>query len=278
MLRAISLIAVIVLGLLTVACSTGPKAPEPGTPAFYWSAAKETYAGGDYIKTIEHLQRAAKTQNEFTVRAQVWTLVLTSGLAKGYLDLAESFEFGAKANRYKATAFRRQRNEDQRIGAQLALQFAESLMQFQKAPVEPKILLDFPMPTGTAIPPAQLTKIANGEVLQPAILDDVRRSALSTAVVLGVCRAAGAPDDTAKTQEVFKSGSAQVPRETFMLAMADALHTQSKLFSHDELDQPERLKLFLSQATDMLKVLPETKDTKALGAQIQKSLKQVSAK
>src|SRR5215813_1560943 len=73
------LIALAVLGL--AACS-GPvtTSARVGTPEFYWYAAKETYAAGDYVKTADHLDHLIATDNEYTARAVPWSLVLTSGM------------------------------------------------------------------------------------------------------------------------------------------------------------------------------------------------------
>ena len=65
-------IALGALGLVAAgtSCSSGPQPPQPGTPAFYWAAAKETYRAGDFLKTREHLQRILATENEFSARAR----------------------------------------------------------------------------------------------------------------------------------------------------------------------------------------------------------------
>jgi hypothetical protein len=78
-------------GLILTSCSSGPQPPAPGTPAFFWAAAKETYAAGDYEKTVQHLGRICNTQSDYPARAQPWLLVLTSGMAKANMDLAEAF-------------------------------------------------------------------------------------------------------------------------------------------------------------------------------------------
>ncbi len=273
MVRAFTILAIVSCALMLTSCSPGSDAVKVGTPAFYWSAAKETYAAGDYVKTVEHLEKLAETQNEFTARAMAWELILTSGMAKGYMELADNFEFGAKANRANATAFRRQMSAFRTYANTLALQFAHTYQEFLKTNKDPQIVLDFPFPTGSAIPSPQLTKIGNGEILSPAIVDDVRRAHLLTSVVLEACRAVGAPDDVAKAQEIFKASPAQVPREVFLLEMADALHEQAKLYTRAKLDQPNRVEFFTSQAVETLKQVPESKATKALSDKIQKTIK-----
>ena len=69
-------IALSIAGLLAGAgtsCSSGPQPPQPGTPAFFWAAAKETYRAGDFLKTSENLQRILATDNEFSARARAGT-------------------------------------------------------------------------------------------------------------------------------------------------------------------------------------------------------------
>lgn len=271
---AICVLAILSSGLLMMtSCSAESDAVKVGTPAFYWSGAKETYAAGDYVKTIDHLENLAKTQNEFTTRAMAWELILTSGMSRGYIELADNFEYGAKANRMNATAFRRQTTAFRTYANTLALQFAHTYQEFLKTNKDPEITLDFTFPTGSAIASPQLTKIGNGEMLSPAIVDDVRRAHLLTSVVLQSCRTAGAPDDVAKAQEIFRTSPVKIPRDVFLLAMADTLHEQAKLYVRAKLDQPDRVQFFTTQAADTLKQIPESKATKALSEKIQKTLK-----
>ncbi len=62
------------------------------TPDFYWSAARETWAAGDYLKTSDHLDHLLSSTNAYTARAIPWSLVLTAGtLAAGYMELADDY-------------------------------------------------------------------------------------------------------------------------------------------------------------------------------------------
>lgn len=45
---ALSTVALLAAG---TSCASGPQPPSPGTPAFYWAAANETWRSGDYLKT-----------------------------------------------------------------------------------------------------------------------------------------------------------------------------------------------------------------------------------
>jgi hypothetical protein len=265
-------------GLITVSCSSGPEAPQRGTPAFYWSAAKENYAAGDYQKASEHLEKLCSVQSEYQARAQAWDLILTSGMAKAYTDMADYFDYGARARLMNPVAFRRQASDYRTYASRLALQFAESLGDFEKTNKDQQIALEFAYPEGNALGSPQLEKIGHGDMPAPEVMDDIRQRQLRTGVLLQTCRAIGFPGDTAKTQAIFKSGKAQVSRETFLLAMANALDEQAQLFTRNKMDEPDKLKMFDLRALDTLKVLPQSKEVAALSTKIQKSLKLVSAR
>jgi len=98
---------------------------------------------------------------------------------------------------------------------------------------------------------------------------------LQRGVLLSLCRAAGNPDDPAKTIELFKSGEVRVPREVFLFAMAKSLQERSELFAYNKLDLPERVKVMCQEALDALQQIPQTKETKALAAKLQATLKKI---
>lgn len=265
--------AVVAIGLSTTSCQSGPPAPQKGTPAFYWSAASETFAAQDYMKTLDHLEQLSRTDNEYTARAQPWRLILSYGIAKGYIELADTFDSGAASNRANPTPFRKQASAYRNYASQLALQFTEACRRFQKGSKGDTVTLAFKFPTGSPAEVPQMRKIASGLLLQQSEIEDIQKKNLDRAVVLATCRAAGAPDDTAKAQELFKSGEAKVPRNTFVVAMATALLEQSDLFTRTKLDRPDRVTMLCNDALEAVKNLPPTKETKDLMQKLQKSLK-----
>ena len=104
---ALLAIVVATAGMNFSCSSTTAPAPEKGTPAYSWAAAKETFAANDYVKTTEHLDKLLADENEFTARALPWSLILTSGTAAGYAELADNYELGGRLNKSDPTAFRR---------------------------------------------------------------------------------------------------------------------------------------------------------------------------
>jgi len=256
--------------LILFSCSTS-NAPQPGTPAFYWGAAKDTYAAGDYQKTIDNLSNVLSGDNAYVARAQPWMLVLTSGMARGYMDLAEAYAKGAKVNRPQMTNFLRQVDLYRDNANTLALQFAEQFSKFQSK--EDSVPLAFAYPTGSPTEVLLLNRVAGGAWLPQPEIETTQKRTIERAVLLDTCRAAGAQDDPAKAQDLLKTGDAKVTRATFIQAMASALYDESQLYSRGQRDEPDKLKIFCSRAEEALKQVPASKETQELDKKIQAALK-----
>src|SRR5690242_7901304 len=126
MLRGMAGAAAVAASLALLSCSSASSGPEKGTPAFYWAAARQTYAAGDYVKTVENLDSIVSTENEYTARARPWLLLLTSGMARGYMEEADYYEAGARINKADPTTFRKQVSQSRAAANRLALRFADT--------------------------------------------------------------------------------------------------------------------------------------------------------
>jgi hypothetical protein len=272
--RSALVIALVSVMAILLSCSSGPSAPRMGTPAFYWQGAREVYAAGDYMKTLQHLDNLLATDNEYTARALPWVLVLKSGIAAGYIDAAENYALGARNTHADASTFRGQASAFRNSASQLALQFAEDFGKLNQLKGD-TITLEFAYPRGTASPVAQFTKVTTGIVLTPTEAESAQQRALERGVLLAACRAAGAANDTAKTEELLKTGVATVPRATFMAAMADSLYQFSQLYVPEKLDQPQKMEALIQRAQTALAGVPESKETKDLNAKMQAALKKL---
>lgn len=264
-------LGVLVLSLTAVSCSSASKGPEPGTAAFYWASAKQSFSSGDFLKASENLDRAAKS-SELAPQALPWSLVLNAGLIRGYSDLADSYELGAKANRSNPAPLRRQSSDYRRFARGLTLQLAEKYQAFQNTKDE-QVSLAFPFPSGTQAEPPLMGKVIQGIAPPQSEAEDAQRLALARAMILEASDAAGAGEDSSKAQQLFKNGEVKVPRSTFLIAMARALSVSATLYGPKKLDEPDRAKMFAQMASDALKGVPDSKDVKALNEQIQKTLK-----
>ena len=276
--KRIALVLALVSGIVTLlSCSSGPAEPKMGSPGFYWQGAREVYKAGDYMKTLQNLDNLLATDNEYTARALPWVLVLKSGIAEGYMEAADNYAMGVRNNRSDPSVFRRQVGANRSAASQLALQFAEDFGKLDKLKGD-NITLAFAYPKGNAAPVSQFTKVTTGIVLTPTETETAQQRSVERGVLLAACRAAGASNDTAKTEELLKTGAATVPRATFMTAMADSLFRFSQLYVTDKLDEPQKADALIQRAQAALAGLPETKETKDLNDRIQKAIKKAKAK
>jgi hypothetical protein len=272
--RSVALWVLIAANLVLLSCSSS-NAPQPGTPAFYWAAAKETYAAGDYQKTVEHLGNILAGQNDYVARAQPWMFVLTSGMAQGYVDLAEAYDAGGHANHTQTVNFRRQATTYRAAANTLALQFADAFSKFQSK--DEFVTLSFAYPTGSPTEVVLLSKIGGGAWLPEAEMETAQKRAIEHAVLLATCRAAGAKNDPAKAQDLLKTGEGKVTRAAFVQAMSAALYEESQMYTHNKMDKPDTLRIFCSRAQEALKTVPASKDSQDLDKKIQAALKKVKA-
>jgi hypothetical protein len=266
-------LVVLGLALLAASCSTGPAGPQPGTPAFYWAAAKTTYHNGDFQKADDNLGEVGRSANEFTDRARPWHIVVAAGMAQGYADMADNYEYGAKANRANPLPFRKEASTERSLAAAAALELAEAVNVSLQKDKDATVLLAFEFPTGSAIEPPGLKKVSGGLLVQDSEKDALQKAMIQRSVVLAASRIVGSPDDPAKALEVFKASEVRIPRATFVFALARLMYDQADLFTSNKLDQPNRLKLMCDVASQALGSIPETKETKALAARIQATLK-----
>jgi hypothetical protein len=257
--------------LALTACESGPQPPAKGTPAFYWSAAGESWASGDYLKTNEHLEKLGT--GEYAARAVPWRLVLLDGMTHGYAEVADRFETGARVNKTNPAPFRRQTSDLRSVAQRLALSFAESLQQYEKTNPSGEVTLDFPFPSGSANQSPVINKLAEGILAAGPELETAQKQAMSRAVLLAASRVVGAGEDAAKARDSFKPGSARISAEQFYRAMAESSLDTADLFSSLKLDIPDRYKFFCDRAMELAKKLPDSKETKELVAKIQAAVK-----
>lgn len=247
--RALSIPAV--LAMLLLASCSAPTKTTARTPDFYWSAAAETYAAGDYAKTADHLEHLLADGNPYTARAIPWHLVLTSGMARGYMDLADRYGSGARANKGKALEFRKNASKYRAAAGRQALRFAQEVDRLQQIPLG-NVALAFPLAKGNIAEPPQLWQIATGNWPAPADQEAAEAAAVERGVLTTVCLFAVAPNDPAKARELLGRPGASITREAFANAVAQSLKAESALFARDKLDEPEKLAAFQKRAERVL--------------------------
>jgi hypothetical protein len=245
--RIAALTIVVAAAVMLLTSCSGPVAAKAGTPEFYWAAAKNAYSTGDYTGTLEQLTRLTENRNDYTARAIPWELVLTTGLAAGYIELADDYAKGARTNPANAMAFRRKAAEYRNLANPLVLQAARAVDKLEQLPPG-SITLTFGRPRGNLTPSPALYKIAAGLRITDAEANAAPAQARERNVLLSACIAVGAPNDSAKASEILSHASTITPRAAFAGAMADMIEKTSTLYSRNELDLPDKLELLQGRA------------------------------
>jgi hypothetical protein len=267
------LLVLVAACLIVTGCSSAPSGPTAGTPAFYWSAAQQTFRNGDHVKTAANLSKAMKS-TEYAPKAQPWEMVVNSGLAQGYMDLADRYEAGVRATRGAVPAFRSQVSHLRSLANAAVLQFTESMHAFTDKNKDDTIILAFPYPSGTSAEPVQLAKVSKGVMPAEAEIASLEKAMLQRGVLLSVANAAGAPNETAKAQQLLKDGELKVPRQDFLRAMARALYDDAQLYVPSKMDHPQRMKLVCREAKEALdQVKQANKEDVALRKKIDEAIK-----
>jgi len=258
-------LSVVCVSLLLVACGeSGPKPPQPGTPAFHWLMAKEAYKTGDFAKANDLLVRVSESGNENTEQARPWALVMSLGLAKSYLELSEKYDEGAKRNRTDPTPLRRATSEYKTKAAAAALQFAEIAHRHLDASKDKDVSFVFDLPQASMEDPVQYKKITAGLVIQESERLGAEKEVVRREVVRNACRALKAEKDIEKAKAAYQAGEAKVQGQAFVLMVGKGLHEVSEMFGPKKLDQPQRLKAIYTEALEALGMVKDSKEAKEL--------------
>jgi hypothetical protein len=132
----------------------------------------------DFIKTLDHLDKLMAENSEYTARALPWSLVLASGLAKGYMELADHYELGARVNKSDPSLFRKQVSQCRGFAGRLAMQVADNFGKLQAAKDEQ--IPPASLPARHRQPRAQLTGWSRRGP-QPAEMEAAEKRAPSVA-------------------------------------------------------------------------------------------------
>lgn len=267
--------------LALVSCQSSGPTVRMGTPEWYWSAAREQYAAGDFAKTQEHLEKIMDGTSPYRARASIWHLVLLAGMARGHRELADAYEAGAPGAKTNTAEFRRSVNDQRRTSRQYCIGLAEEVGGFLKDHAkDEKISLEFTFPAGGATEPPSLLNIRKGLLPPEADRANVHRQMIARGVVLEAADIVG--EDTAKAAELFKTLPVQVPQAVFLHGLADSMVDQAALFGRKKLQEPDKQKILLELAGNCAKAAADSaaddslkKKIKDLQARIEKEQKNV---
>ncbi len=269
-----SIVGVMAGSLLVAGCSSGPPPITPGSPAFFWAVARESYRTGDLLKANTTLLELAQGESEFAARARTWHLVLSAGIAQGAWELADAYQAGSQIT---PARFRNEAAMLRSLAANTALEFTQAVRdrceEESTEGAEETVLLAFGFPPGSADRPAGLDKISGGVWIGDAEREALERAMLERGVVRAVSTIIGRPEDTVKAAAVFLAQEVRIPRETYLYGVARLLFEESGLFDAKHLSRPDRLAVMYRETLEALHSIPETADTQALADKVQAALK-----
>ncbi len=247
--------------LLLVSCSESQRGPAIGTPEWFWVAANETYATGNYEKAADHLENAADSENPWQERAAIWRVVLLDGLARGYMELAEAYQDGARKNQGNAPKLQNSIQQYQRDARRHTIDLVESLGTARKMMgTAQSIQLDFPLATGSAAESPTLGIVRGGTAPNEYQAIDAETQTVERGIILATTAAIGAGDDAAKTRTTFETPPVEVAPNIFFLCVATSLLDRSEVFDRDHLNEPDKRDVMLQFAGDFSKPALEGED------------------
>jgi len=228
------------LSALLSSCSTNSAAVAGhAESAAIWSTANQLYAAGEYSKAIQNLDRLVDRSDPYQGRALPLSLVLTSGVAAGYIDVAECFAAGARSNKSRAGAFRAKTATYRALANHMVLQFAENARRTDQL-AERNMEFTFAPPRGNGAEPPLFAKIANGILPDPADEETTVALAIERGVIMSVTSAVGAGTNIPKAEALLHRGVVLVPRATFMNSIADSLNREAQLYGRTKVDDASK--------------------------------------
>ncbi len=248
--------------------SKGPAPPKPGTPPFFWAAARTAYQKGDFQAAMKNLNSILATENEFTRRAQIWELVLGSGLARGEMEWADILDEGRPAAKAREIDFRRLANEARTLAGQSAMRFADTGHKLMPVLTDEEITLPFSVPDVNKDRPVEVERIIKGLLPLPAEVERLHNLMMRRGVLLSVIAVADPGGDLEKARTLFSQQEPKVKREQFLFFLATQFTELSQLFAPKKLDRAARVKLFLDEAKEALAPVPKSPERDKLQKKI----------
>lgn len=239
-------------GVTFLGCQTEPPGPALGTGEWYWEAARHNYAMGDYEKAQEQLEQLASLHSDWKGRAVPWRATLTGGLARGYLELTDTFGLCASMNAKAAEELQNPIQQWRRDARRHALNFTEEaealgvMMQGKET-----LALDFTFPPGRPSKSPLMENIEEGMTPRPDQISGCEDEALGRGLVLQATMMAGA-GDAPQAQTLFETPPVAVPADKLRCSLADSLVELSAIFDTRHVNEVDKQTYMLDVAVKML--------------------------
>ncbi len=277
--------------LILVSCSggtdSGKSKPLRNTPEFAYNEAKEAMSSIKIEKAIS-LTNEVMTRFPNSVQAQrarILRIVLLSGLAHGYGDLADAyitgFEKGSKnAGQLRSTAFDFYRKKKNAV---LGFNDACDYM-LQNYSDKADYLLDCDFPSKEASMNRLIEEVKKGNLLDSEQLRIAEEQELREGILVSLATFLGAEGDRNKARKLLEEGSRPLDPAEFFVKAGRIFLDDQKLFGRKTLNEIQYYRLFFQKAQQCLdlaqKILKDkpNKETQSLVDQLKADLAVVEKK
>ena len=250
----------ILFGLfLVMIVSCAPPVERPKGWGRVYEDGKELFGRSDFIRALGFVRNVAlgEPSHDYTERGLVLSIILSSGIAQGYRELAEAYQAGtAKLEDSKhRSEYRRLGQDSYQYARTHAFQLAEVARRWVESQDKEEakdLIVECPYPSDEA--PAANQPLEQAKEGSWIPLEEQREAQLnairiqmqrSLAAALGV--------ETTQAGDALQAGTAKVPNTAFNLYLAKELLAVAKIFGTQGIDEGKNLVLLCEQANESVK-------------------------
>ena len=246
--------------MIIVSCS--PPEKRPTGWAKVYEDGKELFGRSDFERAVDYVRELAlkKPSNDYSERGQVLSVILLSGLAQGYWEVAEAY--GAGIDKLEDPAqrreYRRLRQDAYQYARTHALHLAEVARQFveshevEEVGERKELMVECPYPA--VDPPSTnqlLERAKGGDWIPPEEQAEAQRNAHRMHMQRSLAAALGV--EPAEVGLALQTGTARVPDAAFNLYLSGELVEGARIFGTQGLDESRNLVILCDQADASLK-------------------------
>jgi hypothetical protein len=249
---------------LTSCGPSGPGAAQPGTPAFIWNQAQDSFQKGNFAAASEQLDRLTGKEGEFRDRAEILQTIVSIGLARGEMEWADIFDDGSKYARTRFMDFKRAASSARSGAHHMVMRAAEIQHKSMERLKNADLPLAITLPTLNTDLPVEAERVKKGVALQESEQDVALTHMQQRGVLNAVAQFVGAGTDIAKARELLAKGDFKIPKDTFFTALAREYADLTDLYGSKKLDQTGQIKMLCGEADKALSFAQPSADTKAV--------------
>jgi len=267
---------VIALSLGLISCGpSGPESPQPGTNAYLWWTAQESFKKGNFIDVSNQLDKLTGKESEYKLRAQAWQMIVATGVARGNAEWADIVEEGLKLNRDRQLEFHRIINGTRSEAHQMVMRAAQINLSSLDALAAADIALPVALPNFPVDLPVEAGRVKKGVSLKPAEQEVALLAMQRRAVLKALALFAGAGDDLKKAAPAFATGEFKLAKQNLLIGIATQFSELTDMYTSKKLAESARVKMLCEGADKALKGAQAGADTKAIQKKLEAARKKL---